>query len=101
MSRRLDQARRSRAPRFGRADGHVTVGIDSHDLTRQGSGTAESVAKRATPGRRADDRVRVRARLDAVPLAHSLVEKRRERTPTELFPLLDRARHRFSGAEVV
>jgi len=101
MSRRLDQARRSRAPRFGGTDGYVTVAIDSDDLTLQRFRTAERVAKRPTPVGRADDRVRVRARLDAIPLAHSLVEKRRERAAAGIFPLVDRARHRLSGAAVV
>ena len=45
MSRRLDQARRSRAPRFGGTDGYVTVPIDGDDLTLQRFRTAERVIR--------------------------------------------------------
>jgi hypothetical protein len=67
----------SRPPRFGRTNGHLAVAIDGHDLTPQRARAAERIAERPTPIGRTDDRVCVGVRLDAISLAHTLVEKRR------------------------
>jgi hypothetical protein len=88
---------RSRAPRFGRTHGHVAVAIDSDDLACQRARGPEKVSEPATSARWADDRVRVRARLDAIPLTYPLFEKRCERTLTEICPLVEWAPHPLSG----
>ena len=90
---------RSGAQLFGRACGHLAVTIDRDDLAWERTRLAKETAERATPVRRADDRLRVRVTLHAISLAFSLVEEGCERVPSELL-LVAFSRHGPSGESV-
>lgn len=74
----------SGAQRFGRADRHVSVAIDGDDLARERAWLAKQTSERAAPVGRADDRLCVRVRLDAIALAFALVEEGGERVSSEV-----------------
>ena len=84
---------------FGRACGHLAVTIDRDDLAWERTRLAKATAERATPVRGADDRLRVRVTLHAIPLAFSLVEECCERVASELL-LVAFSRHGPLGESV-
>ena len=87
------QACNSETHGFGWAHGHFAVTIDRDNLTCGQLRLAEETEERPTSVGRGDDRMRVRASLDAITLAYSRIEKRGERALPEFVLWVRCSRH--------